>query len=73
MADQTMIQFKDNYGIERTFIMEGDFYVGKVDDGDSSSLVFKDTEDRGTRIMSCDRSISRKHARFFWNGGKLYV
>jgi hypothetical protein len=73
MADQTMIQFKDNYGIERTFVMEGDFYVGRVDDGDTSNLVFKDAEGNGTRIMSCDRSISRKHARFFWNRGKLHV
>ena len=73
MANQTMVQFKDNYGIERTFVLEGDFYIGRVDEGDCSSLVFKDADGNGTKIMSCDRSISRKHARCFWNGGKLYV
>ena len=70
---RTLIQYTDNYGIERTIFMEGDFTLGRIEQDNCCDMVFKDSVGTGTKIMPCDRSVSRKHARVFWNDGKLYV
>ena len=72
-SERTLIQYTDNFGIERTIFMEGDFTLGRVDADGCCDLIFKDEAGTGTKIMPCDRSVSRKHARLFWNDKKLFI
>jgi len=70
---RTLIQYTDNYGIERTIFMEGNFTLGRLEEDTCCDLIFRDGLGNGTKIMPCDRSVSRKHARVFWNDSKLFI
>lgn len=74
MSENTaVIKFVDAYGIDREVVIVGDFTIGRKDQGAESKLCIMGAGGDSVEIMKCDRSVSRKHLRCYWNNGKLYV